>query len=54
MIVPAAVIGPPEVVRPVVPPETATLLTVPVPVIARHSTSVAPAFNANTSPALPA
>ena len=31
VIVPLDVIGPPEVVRPVVPPETSTLVTVPVP-----------------------
>ena len=30
VIVPEVVIGPPEVVNPVVPPETATLLTVPL------------------------
>ena len=29
VIVPLLVIGPPEVVRPVVPPETSTLVTVP-------------------------
>ena len=33
VIVPDPVIGPPEVVSPVVPPETATLVTVPKPVI---------------------
>ena len=33
VIVPDVVIGPPEVVKPVVPPDTATLVTVPpVPV----------------------
>jgi hypothetical protein len=31
VIVPEVVIGPPEVVRPVVPPETATEVTVPEP-----------------------
>ena len=30
VIVPDVVIGPPEVVKPVVPPDTATLVTVPV------------------------
>ncbi len=44
VIVPDVVMGPPEVVRPVVPPDTATLETVPV----------APEFAANnvTVPAL--
>ena len=30
-MVPAAVTGPPEVVKPVVPPDTLTLVTVPTP-----------------------
>jgi len=34
VIVPAEVIGPPEAVRPVVPPETLTLVTVPAPATA--------------------
>ena len=54
VIVPAAVIGPPEVVRPVVPPDTSTLVTVPVPPAEMYSTSVAPTFTAKTLPALPA
>ena len=54
VIVPAAVIGPPEVVRPVVPPDTATLVTVPVPPAEMYSTSVAPVLTAKTLPALPA
>ena len=33
VIVPDPVTGPPDVVRPVVPPETLTLVTVPVPPI---------------------
>ena len=33
VIVPEVVTGPPDVVKPVVPPDTLTLVTVPVPVI---------------------
>lgn len=53
VIVPAAVMGPPEVVKPVVPPDTATLVTVPEPPAAIHSASVAPTLTAKTLPALP-
>ena len=53
VIVPAAVMGPPVVVRPVEPPDTATLVTVPVPPAEMYSTSVAPALTAKTLPALP-
>lgn len=53
VIVPAAVMGPPEVVRPVVPPDTATLVTVPEPPAAIHSASVAPTLTAKILPALP-
>lgn len=35
VMVPEVVIGPPEVVRPVVPPDTATLVTEPPPVMPR-------------------
>jgi len=54
VIVPAADIGPPEVVNPVVPPETSTLVTVPVPPAEINSTSVVPILTAKTLPALPA
>jgi hypothetical protein len=53
VIVPAAVMGPPDVVKPVVPPETATLVTVPEPLAEMYSTSVAPELTAKTLPALP-
>lgn len=36
VMVPEPVIGPPDVVRPVVPPETATLVTVPAPAGVAH------------------
>ena len=35
VIVPLVVIGPPDVVNPVVPPDTATLVTEPVPAAAQ-------------------
>ena len=53
VIVPAAVMGPPDVVKPVVPPDTATLVTVPEPLAAMYSTSVAVELTAKTLPALP-
>ena len=39
VIVPVVVIGPPLVVKPVVPPDTATLVTVPVPALTLTVTS---------------
>jgi len=40
VIVPVLVIGPPEVVRPVVPPDTATDVTVPLPATVAHDVFV--------------
>ena len=37
MIVPDPVIGPPDVVNPVVPPDTATDVTVPVDIVAQDA-----------------
>lgn len=52
--VPAPVIGPPETVRPVVPPDTSTDVTEPVPVTVAH-VGVAPGpAEVKTCPAVPA
>jgi hypothetical protein len=52
VIVPEPVIGPPEVVRPVVPPETPTEVTLP-PESLVYSKAVAPALTVRTCPAVP-
>ena len=53
VIVPAPVMGPPVVVKPVLPPDTATDVTVPTPPALIHSTSDAPLLTAKTLPPLP-
>ena len=53
VMVPLAVTGPPDVVRPVVPPLTATLVTVPEPDSGVHTTSVSPPLTTSALPALP-
>lgn len=54
VITPELITGPPEVVRPVVPPDTSTETTVPVPEIVVYSMSVPVELTTTTLPLLPA
>lgn len=52
VMVPEAVIGPPDAVKPVVPPDTFTEVTVPVPVIV-DQVGTPPTLTVSTCPLVP-